>query len=379
MKKTVVGTLVVAFMLSTTHAFAQFKGAALSAKNLKNLERVISNACHDSKKVYTVNVPYGGGKLRLTRAVVHEETPVTASLIRYRRNSIQLKWGKESTVLSASNQVLKTEYPAGRGFYGGAKRLAKDLHAFYGGKGTVWVRRDGKEVKFYALPVDGILFQPEGYAKPLVLNSDEYFVIYDIKEQTGWLAENKPSVYEAYRPKTAGKQVTYVRPASAPKQHSAKQKKSKVSKPVADHTLSWRKEAVETVPVEERTLSGEQIFQKSYQTVAQLRASGKTENWWQYDGLAKQFDTGVALGQAVAQFYDLHQANLPASIPVKKVIGDTNGSIYEIPVEGLEIQLKNGRTVVLNPEEFVLFRFKGNSFMPIKRSELTQSFKVLNH
>lgn len=388
--KFIVSGILVALLMPGTHAFAHFKGAALSAKNLANLERVIADASRAQTKAIIVNVPKDvvkSGKIALTRAKIPNNfTPVTASLINFSNRPIfQPKvWGKEHAVLDRNNQIVGKEILVGRGFYWSSTSLARDLNTFYGGKGTVWVSRRGDKVKIYALPVNGILYQPAGFAKPLVLNSEEYFVTYDIKTQQGQVLANIPSVYGAYTP-LGQKEETSLPPVSkkkrriSPSQHFVGRMDNIAP---ADNRMYWRKNVEEWPAEQEQTLSLKEslkIYSKYHQSVAQLRQTGETEQWWQAAGLDKQYSTGGLLGEAVVRFYSLRPANLPVAVSVKQVASGKKGKIYELPVDGLKIQLNNGRTVAVNPEESVLFHSQNNAFMLIKRSQLEdiQSFEVL--
>ena len=78
--------------------------------------------------------------------------------------------------------------------------LARDLDSFYNGQADIYVGPDGRQVKLYLLPVDGILYKPTGYTDAVVLNSDEKFVIFDVASQTGKIADNIPEVYKLFRP-----------------------------------------------------------------------------------------------------------------------------------------------------------------------------------
>ena len=75
----------------------------------------------------------------------------------------------------------------------------------------LFIGPDGREVKLYALPVDGILYKAPGYKVPVVLNSNEYFVIYDVKAQTGKIAENRPEIYNIFKPRGSGEILQVVR------------------------------------------------------------------------------------------------------------------------------------------------------------------------
>lgn len=385
MKRITVGAAVVMLAFSGTVSFAQIRDFVNSAKNLRNLAQVIANARSNSRKITVVGVPTSvvrSGIIGLKNAPTPSEyTPVTASLINYRRRPVFKfnVWGKIFPVYEG-NRVVGREHIVGRGFYRSATALANDLHLFYGGKGAVWMGRKGNKVKFYAMPMNGILFQPEGWSKPLVLNSEDYFVTYDIETQQGRILENRPSVYEAYERFYEEEPLQFYR-NSAPGQH-ATSGGSNFSAP-ADVALSWRKNTEETPLVEEQTprISLEEsleIYSGYSQEVAALRQTGLTNEWWEELQLAKQYDSGMALGSDVVRFYN-NYVNMPAIIQVKQLTTGKVGKIYEFPVEGLEIHLRNGNIIRINPEESVLFYGQDNTFNLIQRDRLMDlnSFELI--
>lgn len=90
------------------------------------------------------------------------------------------------------------EPPAGKAFYEDQSELAQNLNTYYKGQGVVRRGPDGRDVKLYSLPVDGILYKPVGYKNPVVLSSDSHFVIYNMKTKTGQLIENTPQNLRAF-------------------------------------------------------------------------------------------------------------------------------------------------------------------------------------
>ncbi len=204
MKKTVIGILFIASILSATNAFAQFKNPVKTVKNLMNLERVVSRAAKhpmDSRQI--IKVPAGiieNNKVALTTPVLNRAaryTPVMASLVKY-INSLAAVRAKTIDGYSflPSFWVMK----GGQALYRDQASLTDDLKKFYEDVDS-YVSADGREVKLYALPVDGILYKPAGYNKPVVLNAQDYFVIYDVASQTGKIAENRPEIYNVFKPR----------------------------------------------------------------------------------------------------------------------------------------------------------------------------------
>ncbi len=227
MKRSIVGTLVVAFILSGTQAFAQFKLSPKSAKNLANLERVVARAAHPpvSGRPVANRLPEGwvsGNAMALLRVKMPKTiTPANKSYATLlNRQFMELKstmagksgmvrFGEKSYMNVPAFQDIST--PAnlanivadgwtwfGSPIYEDANLLAKNLNEFYDGNADVLIGPDGREAKLYTLPVDGTLYKPAGESTPLVLNSNEYFVVYDVQNQTGKIMENKPEVYNQW-------------------------------------------------------------------------------------------------------------------------------------------------------------------------------------
>lgn len=209
MKKSILICLIV-LLAGGTNIFAQFvKGSAEAAKNLENLDRVITRASKGAvlgRPVVTIpaGVVAGNtvGLLRVTMPKV--VTPVTQSYIKLLNTNFVPGLSAYPTPESVAD-ALAHEWVGKNGervFYENQAALAKDLDAFYKGDAKVFVGVDGHKVKLYTLPVDGILYKPLGYRTPVVLNSKEYFVIYDIESKTGQIAANEPEIYNTFRPAT---------------------------------------------------------------------------------------------------------------------------------------------------------------------------------
>ncbi len=188
-------------------AFAQFKNSAQAAKNLANLDRVVARAAKGvviGRPVVT-NLPSGlvrGNAIGLLRVKMPKTiTPVNKSYVTFLNN----KFNELSTFPTPESLagITANEWANNpkRTFYQDQTQLARDLNEWYQGKADIRIGPDGREVKLYALPVDGILYKPEEYKDPLVLNSGEYFVIYDVAAQTGKIAENTPEMYNSFKPR----------------------------------------------------------------------------------------------------------------------------------------------------------------------------------
>ena len=196
MKKRVISSLVAVLLLCTVPAFAQFRNMAEGAKNLANLDIALTRATQRAVigRPVVNHLPLGiapnaVGLLRVKMPKV--VTPVNHSYVQYvnRVGVENLKLIPHDWVGPKGEHVL----------YDNQTQLARDLDAFYNGEADIYVGPDGHSVKLYALPVDGLLYKPQGYEVPLVLNSNEYFVVYDLETQTGIIAQNTPQVYKMYR------------------------------------------------------------------------------------------------------------------------------------------------------------------------------------
>lgn len=212
MKKIAVSSLVIVLVVSGTHVFAQFKNPAKATKNLTHLERVIARAAQPARLGYpVVQLPAGvvtGNAVGLSWVKAPQAvTPVTQSYNKHLKQilapSYTVKIDLEIAAKTAIHEWMGQTNNQGV-FYTDQSQLARDLDAFYEGNAETYIGPDGREVKLYALPVNGILYQPAGYAQPMVLNSNEYFVIYDVASRSGKIAENIPEVYNLFVPQIDG-------------------------------------------------------------------------------------------------------------------------------------------------------------------------------
>ena len=212
MHKVVVFSLLSGLLLPGVPAFAQFKDPVKAAINLANLDRVVARASVGSCLDYPVIIAklppkiVPGNAIGLQRVKMPQTiTPVNQSYIAL-LNTFHKRYNAASSFVTptmlapwAAKEWIGDQEST-HVFYTDQITLARDLDAFYKGNAPLWVDSSGRRAKLYMLPVDGILYQPVGSSVPLVLTSDEYFVIYDINTQTGQLAENKPEVYNLFRP-----------------------------------------------------------------------------------------------------------------------------------------------------------------------------------
>lgn len=209
LQKTAVHGLLFVLLVPGTQAFAQFKNPALIEKNLANIDIIIERATKGAtlgRPVITELPPdiVNGKAVGLLRVKLPKQvTPVSESYTRfldaaYKAVSPSYAYPtRESMVnIAGASWVGKN---GERAFYTDQNQLARDLDNYYKETTQVRIGPDGREVKLFMLPVDGIVYKPVGYRDPLVLNSKDYFVIYDVASQTGKIADNKPEVYNLFR------------------------------------------------------------------------------------------------------------------------------------------------------------------------------------
>lgn len=206
MKKYLLISLLVS--LAALPSAAQFAKYPLkAAANMRNLERIplLVKRAVASPRVgaSVVAVPKGlvsGNKVLLTpSALPWRKTPADESLVRYQK---ALREAHSSSFDRRAMPTLEQAWLAsgGKAFYTDQISLARDLEKFYGGKSTILRSPEGKMVRIYALPVEGILYKPVGYKYPVVLQAKDDCVVYDIETCGGQLLPNSPELYTQFRP-----------------------------------------------------------------------------------------------------------------------------------------------------------------------------------
>ena len=172
MHKMIIGSLSAVLLLTGSNVFAQFKNAVTAGANAKKLERAFLNlsALKDNVPVKSlaVSVPQGivpANQALLSRVNVQSSKvlngPVSVSLARY---VVNMPFGQDSL----PQAWLKA---GGKAFYKDQSALARDLNTLYKGNTQTRVNPTGRKVKLYMLPVDGILYKPEEYTTPVILNA----------------------------------------------------------------------------------------------------------------------------------------------------------------------------------------------------------------
>lgn len=198
MQKIILSSLLAVLLVPANQVFAQ-KNPLKSVKTLANLERAVTQP-RLFNHVIKVQVPSSvvkSGRIPLFPADIPRRlTPVNASLA--------ARAGAEASVVRMYVMGLEfvmskqSELGYGKAFYTDADELAQDLNVFYKGKADTYTDSAGHTVKLYALPVDGILYQPDGQQEVQVLNSQEYFVVYDETDRTGKIVPYTPQSYNLY-------------------------------------------------------------------------------------------------------------------------------------------------------------------------------------
>ena len=183
-------------------AFAQFTSTpARSALNARNIKQVLVRRLSEVSAGFSVRVPthvLKEGYVYLRPVTMPLSiTPANRSLFS-KAEANSHSYPLRSLAIDFVSRPVKSELD--RAFYEDQSTLARDLNAFYEGKSPIYRGLDGHVVQLYALPVDGLLYKPVGYQVPVVLNSNDYFVIYDVKNKTGHIADNTPEVYNLFKP-----------------------------------------------------------------------------------------------------------------------------------------------------------------------------------
>lgn len=344
MQKQVTSFLLFLFIsFLTMPASAQFAPmSARAAKNLANLDRMVANAtkqAHPSVRI--VNVPAGiikGNRVALSRPVfqsnVVERGPVIASLRSVEPNIPKGSYG---------NVVKFFEYPqawlnvGGKAVYTDQTELAQDVDHFYQvyeENSSRFVAPGFRLTKLYMLPVDGILYKQTGYATPVVLKADEYFIIYDTETRTGKIAEHTPEVYAFFKSQEqyVQEQLDLANQAFAKRQ---------------PHGLSH-------------------IYQSEKEMNAQDRENDQWRELWNMIELPWVFTHVNELGKALHTFHSRMGARVKAN-------GITY-YVYELPVKGLVYEPDEHSVMLDGNKEVVLYSVQGSRIVSREQLETSPEF-----
>ena len=217
MKKAVVGVISSLLFLTGTAVFAQIEKVYEVTRGMQELQAAVerSVAAHRvAMPSLQVQVPAGVtslGRVSLQAALPINMMPALQNTLSQFRNtvvtpevtSLNMQGDWQNTELWLLNQWVAK---GGKGFYEGPDALAQDLDAFYKGFQAADTFEEyesvlGEVVRFYPLPVSGILYRPSGFNRPIILSSDEYFVIYNPATKAGQVAHQNFSLLKMlYKP-----------------------------------------------------------------------------------------------------------------------------------------------------------------------------------
>lgn len=332
-------------LVGSLPAFAQFKSPSLKAVNTKRLQRSLAQV-QLGKTLGTVpaRVPKSvlpGKTVYLTPvAIPRTVTPANQAFLENLNNVFaqikHLGYSKaQVSKLMAELWVSPTRHSPhnGKGFYDDQNELARALHSYYHGLGTLYISPAGRQVKLYALPADGILYQPVGYSRPLVLTAKDYFVVYDINEQTGQIAKNIPQVYNLFMP---------CRSTTLAQQLQAEYDKAELARQSGENEDLWQ------------AIGGE----KNYYNSETLLARDVTEFYYQKKRIESLRNSDIEGSlEALVESTPKQRAVYPIEAPhVRDIVHGEEGYIYEIPVSGVYyVDLRYNQAVELLPKQFAVF------------------------
>lgn len=330
-------------------AFAQFKQLTKTAQNMKNLEAAVTRRIVEP--AWQVQVPtrfVPGGQVRLSPvSFPYRITPVTVVFM----DKILANNHKPLTNIEVLSKVgnrlareegmrfVLGEHAVGKAFYEDQSELARDLDQFYEGKADEWVGPDGHVVKFYALPVDGILYKPVGYQVPVVLNPKDYFVIYDVQAHTGKIADNTPQVYDGFLTRTQYEDRQQLQA------QTVKSNPAAAARPYYGVSYEYKKG----------------LYAKD-------RALNRWKQTWYVMGLPCTFASQQQLGQALQVFYD---EGLSTKVRLKDQ--HSVSYIFEIPVRGLIYKDAHGNRHEVNGDEQVFWYLDDRQGSLINRSDFEEN------
>lgn len=389
----IVGLLAV-LMVPGTSAFAQFRQLAKRAANFQKLETSVKRAALNQvkgKPVISAWVPktfVAGEQVGLTGVALPSQVNIATVSFFYKNSEFPHLSAPEvgAQFLVGSHGMP----PAGKAFYEDQSELAQHLDTFYEGRG-VTSSVGNRTVKLYSLPVDGILYKPAGYQEPVVLNSDEYFVVYDIDSHAGKLVENTPENLEFYnRPgdSRAFEEVvdfngqTYhislgapeLPRAAAPSVPQIEQEITRISRengmdldhpdfftvqpsPAIQRDMRAQQMQMATTGLPSATgqVAWHQVLEENRARVAALRERNVYEDVWEAMDASKFYVSQRSLGRDLSDFYGEEAPQL-FNKETRQV-----GYVYEIPVNGIEYMSPGTMPFTLDPRTQVFFYAKDGS------------------
>lgn len=341
-------------------AHAQFKNPAKATRNFRNLERIVQNAATrpSGTAALHVHIPAGiiaGNATVLTATKTPQTTtPVSASLeFRQKMRTIPSR-PLPQTWISAG----------GLGFYDNQARLARDVDHFYGGSGVTRKSPDGKTVKLYMLPVEGILYKPVGYSTPIVLNPETDFIIYEVESHTGKLAQNTPEVLHLFdQPAKSGTTEAvfgdFMIPLGQPELTPAPTGNLQHA-PIETEPKNFTDNIEPLAP-----LTPKQVLQANKIRIADLRNNHVNDAVWEAMDSPMVYTSQDRLGRELSDFY--HHDQVPQ---FRKRFSNDIGYVYELPVEGIAYAPEGRKPTILDPEKQVVFYMENIGGQILDRSVL---------
>lgn len=193
---------VCALLLLPAGAFAQFKNLPKASRTAKNVSSAVERMTSKRMNQPTVIQSFVPKEFAARRSIA-----VTGAVRPQQANAANagflymLKANPGVPAHEVGGRFLlghAGEPPAGKAYYSSQSELAQNLNTFYQGRGVVRQGPDGRNVKLYSLPVDGILYKPVGYSRPVKLSSEDFFVIYDMEHKTGQLVSNTEQMRQLF-------------------------------------------------------------------------------------------------------------------------------------------------------------------------------------
>ena len=371
-------------LLTAVQAQAQLGVGNVSKINAARLQRVTALAEKSaSKGLPTYRVPFSvvaSGYTALTPITIPVDGNNVNASVLYRVHNMYQKAKLDRHPYASLQDIANrlradwahlenrvSKYPA---FYDDQSVLAQDLNAFYDGSGVAVTAPNEELAKLYSLPVDGTLYQPAGYAEPVVLTAQSDFVIYYPRTRTGQLVHNTPQMRAALnRPGKSGSFEEVISlggkwfemPQGEPDWNFLKGVKNEN---LADDVVTGDFIDVENLPAVNHA-AGPRMDYKTQ--VDHARQAKELDGSWLLTGGVKHYTSQNQLGRDMAAFYEGWEG-----VPqVYHRISNEKFYVYEIPVDGLTYAPEGSpRVQMLDPNTQVVLYSKKIGGQVVDRSLL---------
>lgn len=218
MKKITVSLMGILLFLTGNLAFSQIDKMYKGVRQLEKLDNVVERAVRSQMPIVPVwHVRIPAGITPENWVTLKASIPVNMSVKSLRSDLNQFRQTVAAAEVSSLNKrgdrqdidtwVLEQwSFSGGKGFYSDENALASDLDAFYAQyeaaeSFTQYVSEIGEVVRFYPLPVNGILYKSMGYGEPILLDANHFLIIYNPATKTGQLApQNSPMLEFLFKP-----------------------------------------------------------------------------------------------------------------------------------------------------------------------------------